>query len=101
MKWVCSVLNTEEVYRLLMAACEGNMYTQLRITFHLCPKKTKWRTEFSEGFACPIPLQWADFAGSGQVISGRLANRFGSRFGKNKKLLCGVSGHLSTPNDYL
>ena len=60
------------------------MYTQLRTTFHLCPKKTKWRTEFSEGFACPIPLQWADFAGSGQVISGRLANRFGSRFEKNK-----------------
>ena len=77
------------------------MYTQSRITFHLCPKKTKWRTEFPEGFACPIPLQWADFAGSGQVILGRLANRFGSRFEKNKKLLCGVSGHLSTPNDYL
>ena len=65
------------------------MYTQLRTTFHLCPKKTKWRTEFSEGFACPIPLQWVDFAESGRVILGCLANRFGSRFEKNKKLVLG------------
>jgi len=37
----------------------------------------------------------------GQVISGRLANRFGSRFGTNTKLLLGVIGPISTPNDYL
>ena len=39
--------------------------------------------------------------GSFQVISGRLANKFGSRFGRNTKLLGGVIGPISTPNDYL
>ena len=41
------------------------------------------------------------FAGRGWVISGRLARRFGSRYGTNAKSLRGVIGPISTPNDYL
>ena len=37
----------------------------------------------------------------GWVISGRLANRFGSRFGVNTKLLRGVIEPISMPNEYL
>ena len=40
------------------------------------------------------------FAGR-PVISGRLANRNGSRIGANKKKLRGVIAPTSTPNDYL
>ena len=46
----------------------------------------------------PLPLQRSRFL---RAISGRLANRFGSRFWKNPKLLRGVTGPISTPNDYL
>ena len=41
------------------------------------------------------------FAGRGRVISGRLANRCGSRFGTNAKLLLGDIGLISMQNDYL
>ena len=41
------------------------------------------------------------FAGRGPVILGHLANRLGSRFGMNKKLVPQVIGPKSTPNDYL
>ena len=41
------------------------------------------------------------FAGRGRVISGRLPNRFGSRFGTNAKLLREDIGLISMPNDYL
>ena len=51
---------------------------------------------------CPISSSVGPiFGGRGQVISGHLANRFGSPFGKNTKLLRGVIGSISTPNDYL
>ena len=43
----------------------------------------------------------ADFCGKGTGISGRLTNRFGSRFGKSTKLFRGVIGPTSTPNDSL
>ena len=39
-------------------------------------------------------------AGRGRVTSGRLANRFGSRFNTNTKLLRGVIGPISAPHDY-
>ena len=56
----------------------------------LCQKKkTKWRTEHLEGFACPGTLQL------GQLFRGG----DGSRFGTN--LLRGVIGPISTGNDYL
>ena len=45
-----------------------------------------------------LPLQRSRFL---RAISGRLANRFGSRFWKNPKLLRGVIGTISTPNDDL
>ena len=61
-------------------------------------KKTKWRTAQPEGVGVPLPLQRSRFL---RAISGRLANRFGSRFWKNPKLLRGVIGPISTPNDYL
>ena len=41
------------------------------------------------------------FAGRGRVISGRLVHRLGSRFGTNTKLLRGVIGPISKPNDCL
>ena len=85
------------------AARKGNF--QSRITFYLCRRKTKWRTELPEGFAYPTtPLPPASMgpisAGRGRVISGRLANRFGSRFNTNTKLLRGVIGPISAPHDY-
>ena len=85
------------------AARKGNF--QSRITFCLCRRKTKWRTELPEGFAYPTtPLPPASMgpisAGRGRVISGRLANRFGSRFNTNTKLLRGVIGPISAPHDY-
>ena len=39
-------------------------------------------------------------AGRGRVTSGRLADRFGSRFNTNTKLLRGVIGPISAPHDY-
>ena len=61
---------------------------------------TKWRTEFLETVHVPLPLG-PIFAWRGRVISGRLANRLGSRFGTNTKLFCGVIGPISAPNYYL
>ena len=61
-------------------------------------KKTKWRTAQPEGVGCPTLSSKGRFL---RAISGRLANRFGSRFWKNPKLLRGVLGPISTPNDYL
>ena len=82
------------------AAREGN--AQSRNGSLLCRKKTKWLTELPEGFACPIPASMGPiFAGRGRVISGLLADRFGSRFGTNTNLLRGVIGPISTRNDYL
>ena len=50
----------------------------------------------------PLPLHWGPtFMGRGRVTSVRLANRFGTRFGKNTKLLRGVIRPISTRNDYL
>ena len=43
----------------------------------------------------------ADFCGEGTGISGRLTNRFGSRFGTSTELFREVIGPISTPNDYL
>ena len=37
---------------------------------HLCSKKTKWRTELPEGFACPIPYQWGQFLQRGDRPAG-------------------------------
>ena len=56
-------------------------------------KKTKWQAELPKGFVCPIPPSMGlILAGRGQFISGRLANRLGSPFGMNTKLLHGVIG---------
>ena len=69
---------------------------------HLSNNRTKWRTKLSEGFACPIPSSiWPISSGRGRIISGRLANRFGSRYETNIKILRGVIGPISTTNDYL
>ena len=40
----------------------------------------------------PCQLEWGRFCGEGTFTSGRLENRFESRFGKNTKLLSGVFG---------
>ena len=47
------------------------------------------------------PFNGADFVGRGQVISGHPANRFGSGFGSNTKLLHKIIDPISVPNDYL
>ena len=48
----------------------------------------------------PLPLQWGPtFTGRGRVISVCVANRFGTRFGTNTKLLQGVIRPISAPND--
>ena len=49
----------------------------------------------------PFPSIGLIFAGRGQAISGCLATRLGSRLGTNTKLLRGIVGPVSTPNDYL
>ena len=54
-----------------------------------------------KSFRVPFLLQWTDFWREGRVISCCLANRFGSPFGTNTKLLRGVIGSIFTPNDYL
>ena len=41
------------------------------------------------------------FVGRRRVIPSHVANKFGSWFGTNKKLLRGVNGPISTTNDYL
>ena len=48
----------------------------------------------------PCQLEWGRFCGEGTFISGRLENRFKSRFGTNTKLLRGVFCPISTPIDY-
>ena len=76
--------------------------SEMRSKFFLCQKKkTKWRTELPEDFACPIPPSMGPiFAGRGQIISGHLANRIGSRLGMNTKLFSRVIGPISMPNDH-
>ena len=50
-------------------------------------KKQKWKTAHPEGAAYPTPPSMGPiFVGRGRVISGRLANRFGSRFGTKTNL---------------
>ena len=84
------------------AAGEGN--TQLRNEKQILSvlkkdkmaDRTTWRLCMSHLLSVgPI------FVGRGRVISGCLANRFGSRFGTNTKLFCRVIGPISMPNDYL
>ena len=47
------------------------------------------------------PFNGADFVGRERVISGHPANRFGSGFGLNTKLLQKIIDPISVPNDYL
>ena len=84
------------------AALEGK--AQSRFTFHLCRKNTNWRTELPGALRVPSwsPCNGADFASRRRFISCRRpANRFGSRFETNTKLLREVIGFMSTLNDYL
>ena len=84
------------------AACKGNTQLINEKQFLFKSKKTKWQTEIPEDFACPIPpVNGANFVGREWVISGHLANRFGSELGTSTKLMHGVIDLTSTPNDYL
>ena len=47
------------------------------------------------------PLMKPIFVGRRRVIPSHVANKFGSWFGTNEKLLRGVNGPISTTNDYL
>ena len=60
----CFFLSRHSWWFCYWAAREGN--AQSRNTFHLCRKKTKWRTELPQGFACYInyfPFNGDDFCG--------------------------------------
>ena len=78
------------------AACECN--AQSRNESHLRQKRTIWWMELQENFACPTLASWGWFLCGGE---GHLANRLGSWFGMNTKLLHGVIGPIFTLNDYL
>ena len=80
------------------AARERN--AQSRITFHLYRKNTNWRRE-QEPLRVPSwpPFNGANFESRGRVISCRLANRVGSRFETNRKLLPEIIGPISTSSD--
>ena len=50
----------------------------------LLRRKKKWLTAHPKGVACPTPPSMGPISARRErVISGRLANRFGSRFGTN------------------
>ena len=81
-----------------LAALKDNVQSRNEKHILSKSKKTKWRTDLPLGFACLInPSKGPIIARRGRVISSRLANRFG----RNTKLLCGVIGPISTPNNYL
>ena len=81
------------------AARESN--AQSRITFHLYRKNTNWWRELPAAFTYPFmaPFNGANFASKGRVTSCRLANRVGSRFETNRKLLPEIIGPISTSSD--
>ena len=54
--------------------------------------------ELQENFVCPTLASWGWFLCGGE---GHLANRLGSWFGMNTKLLRGVIGPIFSLNDYL
>ena len=78
------------------AACECN--AQSRNESHLCQKRTKWWVELQENFACPTLASWGWFLRGGE---GHLANRLGSWFGMNTKLLRGVIGPILIYTEWL
>ena len=77
---------------MLLLGCPWEQCPNIKKQILSTSKETKWWMELPEGFACPIPPQWSQFVGRRRVIPSHLANRFGSWFGTNKKLLRGVSG---------
>ena len=81
------------------AACEGN--TQLRNKKQILFMSKM--TDINPRRLCMSHSSFngADFMGRRQVISGHLANRFGSGFRSNAKLSHGVIDPMSVPNDYL
>ena len=75
---------------------------QLNIGLPVRAKRQNGGRNSPKALRVPFPLQMGlIFAGRGRVISGRLANRFGSLFATNTKLLLGVIGPVSAPNEYL
>ena len=66
------------------AACGSQLWNVLSPSEK---KRQKWKTAHPEGAAYPTPPSVGPiFVGRGRVISGRLANRFGSRFGTKTNL---------------
>ena len=85
------------------AAHKGNDQSrnEKQHSFYVKKRQNGWQTELPEGFACLIPHSMESiFEERGQVILGHLAKRFGRQF-ENTKLLHGVIGPISMPNDYL
>ena len=100
-----NILSREVPYYHLyyLATLKGNVQSRNEKHILSMSKKTKWRMDLPLGFACPInPSKGPIITRKGRVISSHgLANRFRIRFGTNPKLLCGVIGPISTPNNYL
>ena len=94
---VCNIKQNQYIIGLPVRATPNQ---EMKVN-SFCQKETKWRTELPGGFACPIPPSMGPiFAVRGRVTSGRLANRFGNRFGTNTKSLRVVIGPISMPNDH-
>ena len=104
------IIGTESLltssFSYLLGCPEGNTQpkNERQHSFYMywyVQKRQNGRQNSQKALHVPFPLQGPNFAGRGQVISGRLANRFGSQFGTNTKLLLVVIGPISMPNDYL
>ena len=73
-RWTCS-LRQPGLLQNCVSKC-------IMLLLWLVSRLSKGRTELPEGFACPIaPSIGSIIAGRGRVISGRLVNSLGSRFG--------------------
>ena len=89
-----------DVFFYYWASCSPQLW------IGLSPSKKKTKNKMADGsprrrYVSHSLFNRADSCGEGTGISGRLTNRFGSRFGTSTKLFRGVIGPISTPNDYL
>jgi len=77
-RWTCSLRQPG-----LLQSCVSK---RIMLFLWFVSRLSKGRTELPEGFACPIaPSMGSIIAGRGRVISGRLVNSLGSRFGTSAR----------------
>ena len=61
----CGILLRKVISRIICLPVRAKPNQEMRSTFFLCQKKTKWRMDLPEGFVCPIPPS------KGPIIAGR------------------------------